>query len=769
MKISIAWLFDHIEADWSKLDIADLCTKFNASTAEIEGWYKVSVDVSHLFLAQVVATGQQVSATTDDAQKIVLPERADAVKNSWYVVRKDGTSYQWGTAIDFGGHKEMLLPAVVYQKDWKKKFETIDYILEVDNKSITNRPDMWGHRGIAREVAALLNLSLKPYDQFLASRIIQAHDSHAVSSGDMPFSIALKNPVPCKRFAGYYISSITSSPSLLWMVSRLARIDSRALDALVDMTNYVMFDISQPMHAFDAGMLAHKQIEVRNAQLKEKLLLLDNTVVELTPRDMVIADGKTAVALAGIMGGKQSAVTARTTSLFLEAANFDATPIRQTAQQYKLRTEASARFEKSFDPNQNVDAILRYLKLLDDAGIAYKGSKAIASIGALAPIKRVEIAHNFIEKRLGVSLPASFIITTLTKLGFGVHEKNKQSEAVYDIAIPSNRATKDIGIKEDIVEEVGRFYGYSTIPFELPALITKPIDTHAQSQIYAIKSYLAFGAHMHELSSYSFFDESFLKECNWQPDNPLQVKNPVSENWHRLVTTIMPHMFRAVRENHIHHDALRFFEYGRVWDQKNDISERKKLVGIFYSKKAAINFYDAKAIINDIYCMIGASVQWQSITDVPFPWFNHEQTASLLYEGKSVGVAGMIDARFQSFIAEGNAFVFELDGEFFENYRRAIKRFVPLQKYPAVERDISIMVPLELTVDVITEAIKKVDTHIHSITLIDFFQKKEWKDQKSLTFRYVMYDEHKTMTKPEADHISARVVATVESLGAVIR
>lgn len=775
MKISIAWIFDHIDADYRTIDIANLMQKLNEITAEIEHEYAVSVDLSNLSLAQLTATTNECTVLSVEWDtKMTLPKRADAKEGRVYLIAKEGKKYRWATTLDFGGQKEMLLPAMNADKKmlnggWKKSFEAKDHIFEVDNKSITNRPDLWGHRGFAREVAAILNLKLKPIEQFCADISVTPCDDSAAATDALPFSITRKDTQGCKRFAGLYVPSVAWSPSLLWMASRLARVDSRSIDALVDCTNYVMLDTSQPMHAFDADTLSKHAIVARRAQNKETLVLLDDQKIELTEHDIVIADGQHPVALAGIMGGKATAVTDRTNSLFLEAANFDASTIRKSSLAHKVRTEASARFEKTLDPNQNILALTRYVALLKENGIECTVADQIHSLGPVMQSPKIEIEQSFIQKAIGTSIAPAFIKDTLEKLEFGVQESRHKDDALcYEITVPTFRATKDVTIKEDIVEEVARFYGYDQIPLQLPYLQTKPSSLHATMQQYRIKQILAFGLSMRELYTYSFFDESFIAELGWQPEATAQVKDPVSQNWHRLVTTLSPALLKAVHENYIDHDELRFFEWARTWHQQQDITEKKVLAGILYNKHG-MNFYDAKAQLSQLFTALSLKVNWQPISETPYPWFDQQQTATIEHEGRLVGIAGMTDNGFFKKIASGSAFIFELDAQLLSEYQKPLTRFEPLPKYPAIDRDVTVMASLALSVAELSTLIKNVDGTITSVRLMDMFAKKEWKDARALTFRYIMRNADRTMTKDEAEAIDKRVIKALEAVGATIR
>lgn len=769
MKLSIAWIFDHIDADWRKIDIPDLVTRFNQTTAEIEGVYKVHTDMNSLFFAQVQEIkADSIILQTDTNKTITLSIRADAQNDSYYLIKKLNGENTWARGYDVGGTRDVLIPAIAMdddlRKNWRQHFEQEDYILQVDNKSITNRPDMWGHRGFAREIAAILDLPLKPFNTFLFDVKVHEFENKAPASVQEPWAIEIEKNSGCNRLALNYIRNVIYTPSLLWMAHRLLRVDARAIDAIVDATNYVMLDIGQPMHAFDADKLPAKKIVVRRAYKKEKLTLLDEQVIELTPDDIVIADGKTPVSLVGVMGGALSGIGLQTKNILLESGHFDPTPIRLSAARHKVRTEASARFEKSLDPSQNIYAIQRFIRLMQDASIGMDVSREVISVGLLSEPKKIMVSHDFIEKRLGTSITPEFVYKTLNKLEFKVDTAGN----MYSITVPTFRATKDINIKEDIVEEIGRFIGYGTIPQQMPLMRSKAAELSHLMRLRSIKNLLAYGMQMHELYNYAFYDESFLRQLNWQPSDAASVKDPVSENWQCLVTSLIPHMFKAVVLNHVHHEQLRFFEWGRVWTNHKDITETKKLAGILFDKKS-ISFYDGKALLHQLFNALDLEVDWQQVQHPTQPWWAPYQTAHIMYQGNVVGIAGSVDTLFFNKLAEGTAFIFELDGDFLINTKPEAKRYAPSSKYPEVIRDISMLVPLNRTFQELQTAVAHVDDRIVSIVLIDFFQKAEWQDQKSLAFRFVIRDDHKTLTKEEVDTIYHKVVKVLEKQGATIR
>ena len=368
MKLSLAWLFDHIDADWRKIDVAQLVNRFNKMVAEIEGFQKIEIKLDSLAAAQVTkVAADHVEVNCPEWKHTIDMPLREAKEDQIYIIAKEGDKYRWATTLDFGSEKNTLLAPLSIEPahmsgDWKKQVEAHDYILHLDNKSINHRPDMWGHRGVAREIAALLDMPFKALDHLLIPKEVKEPGDQK-SAGN--FHIIVENPVSCRRFAGLYFSQVGSHCSTIKMAARLAKVDNKPINAIVDATNYVMLDLSQPMHAFDADTLAQKSIVVRNAKSKETISLLDGQTVELSDHDCVITDGKQPIALAGIMGGKDTGVTCKTKSVFLESANFDPAAIRKTSSRIKKRSESSARFEKNLDLSQN---IVRDLSLLKASG-----------------------------------------------------------------------------------------------------------------------------------------------------------------------------------------------------------------------------------------------------------------------------------------------------------------------------------------------------------------------------------------------------------------
>ncbi len=775
MKISIAWVFDHIDADWHKYNIADIVQLFNEKVAEIEGFDKVETPVDRLFVAKVtdVAAEHVMLYIPEIDQNVELPKREHIKVGDCYILNKDDKKVRWATGSDFGGQKD-LLPAVFCDEKqakggWKETIEAEDWIIEVDNKSITHRPDMWGHRGFAREIAILLDLKLKPLDDIIVKLPITEYMSESKTSADMPFSVRIVDRDYIDRFGIAYFSNIENRASLPWMASRLAKVETRPIDTLVDMTNYVMLDISQPTHAFEAQKIATRHFEPRLAQKGETLTLLDDDTIELTETDMVITDGQQPIALGGIMGGKETEVDINTTSMILESAHFDATTIRLTAARHKKRTEASARFEKTLDPNQNILGIERFVKLLTDAHIPFQLG-GVVSVGQKTEPITVLVEHNYIEDRLGTSITTDKIVNILQALDCVVQVDQKDDQTIYHVEIPTSRCTKDMQIKEDIVEEVARIFGYTNIPYVLPAKETKPSNVEPMLRLCHIKRLLAFGYNMREVYNYAFFDEDFLRILHWQPTDYLSVQSPVSENWQKLATSLIPGLLKNISQNNADHDQLRFFEVGRIWHKDASASyERSQLAIMWYDKKTPISFYTFKSMIAHMADMMRMPLTYEKIDAPADPWFAPYQTAHVKHGDVVIGTIGIIDVGFTHGVFDGYAAACVFDADFLQQYEAPAIVYKSSSKYPGVARDISTMVPITATVAHITHEIHNASEYIDQVELIDTFKKDDWQDQKSLTFSFVIQDSTKTLTSQQADAIYADVVTAVNKLGAQIR
>jgi phenylalanyl-tRNA synthetase beta chain len=778
MKLSLAWIFDHVAADWRNLTFDEFIHQFNSTIAEVDFHFKMTFDLDALAIGKVTRIGDNVFVFVPEWNKeCAVPLRKDVQIDRYYLIKKEKKNYQFARLSDFGSETEGFLPAVWVTEahlkgEWKATCEREDYILVIDNKSLTHRPDLWGHRGFAREVATMLDVEMIPEDRFLIPRIIKNYETSTPQTEDNPIALSNDAPQMCSRLAGLCIRDVTCLPSLIHPAQRLARIDANPIDALVDATNYVMYDLGQPMHAFDADAIKEKELSVRAAKSGEKLTLLDGETISLDTSDCVIAAGRAngskVLSLAGVMGGQQSGIKPSTTQVLLESANFNPVVVRKSAMRHKKRTEASARFEKGLDPNQNTTALMRYLFLLDAWGVPHRAAHEIVSIGVLAKERTIEMSLDFVSKKIGINVSEDVIKRIIQRLGFGLQENARN----FVITVPTFRL-RDVSIKEDIVEEIARFFGYNSISHHLPTRIMKPLNHHRVQRIREIKRQCAFGIGMHELSNYPLYDEEFLRTLSWQPENTAQVSNPVSENWYRLVTSLVPHLLKALKINNTMDLKTGFFEWARVWRQEgNALVEKQSLALVWYNPHGEIDFYEAKIQCNALVTAIGAPITWQEARegDSFETWYHPFQTARLVCDDQIIGTAGKISPFFlQSVTDHGDAFIVELDGSFLESYKHPEYRMHPLSKYPSTHLDMSMFVPVTVTVSALETAIASADARIRDVYPIDYYEKSDWNAYRSVTMRYVVIDDFKTLTKEEIEEIAHQVREAVKRLGVTVR
>ncbi len=771
MKLSLAWIFDHIlDVRLQDVSVDKLIQKLSTSTAEIDSYCKVSFDLSAFALAELksIEKGQALFFMPEMQKEVRLPLRPDAVLDGLYLVRREGEKVSYATVLDFHGEKEGLMPALYVPASdkeglWKASLQKEDYIITIDNKSLTHRPDLWGHRGFAREIAALLSVTLVPEDQLIASRLVKNYEQTGVIDG---LTLRIDAQPVCDRFAALTLNHVSNVSSIPFVAQRLVLVGGKPVNAIVDATNYVMYDLGQPLHAFDGLAIKEAQLKARMAKPSERIELLDGTVLELNEKDCVIADSTKPLALAGVMGGSYAAVRTSSVRIVVEGAHFRPVAIRRSSIEHKKRTEASSRFEKGLDPNQNVTALMRFLYLIKAWGIKADSSPDIVSLGLPAVERTITVTHEYITKKIGSALLPEDVRATLSKLGFGVQEKFLSSGIEYTILVPTFRQG-DIRLREDAVEEVARLIGYSNIHATVPARLMRPVDNHVVNRIRALKNHCAFSLGMHEIASYPFYDEDFLRVLGFKPDQDIELNNPVSQNARRLIASLVPHLIKAVTMNKTQAHDVRFFEWNRLWSlEKESIREGSSLSFIWHSAQQP-NFYEFKAAVSSLFDLIGASIEWVKPTgEIPF-WYSPNQIAALFCDRQHVGYVGIGSTKVEEIA--GFTCIAELDGTFLKQFAKPRVQVQQLLKYPCTELDVSIFIPVEMTVSELERAIYNEDERIRHVQLVDYYERSEWFAQRAITLRYRLCDADKTLTKDEIDEVSSRVSERLRQKGATIR
>ncbi|MFN7971116.1 MAG: phenylalanine--tRNA ligase subunit beta [Acidobacteriota bacterium] len=571
---------------------------------------------------------------------------------------------------------------------------TGETVLVVDNKSLTHRPDLWGHVGIARELAAILGRPLRH----------PVSDPAIAPRGDgPPLSVTVEDPDLCPRYTAVTVENVVVGESPEWLKRRLTSVGMRPISNLVDLTNYVMLELGQPLHAFDIRKLGGSEIRVRRARDGESIVTLDGVARKLTRDDLLIADARHGVAIAGVMGSADSEIEPGTTTMVLESATFHPVAARRTAARLSLRTEAVMRFEKSLDPRLPPVAARRFLDLLAKV---LPEARAVGrfhdSAPADAPLPRIALSTSFAARRLGVALRPERIDAILRSLEFNVDRRGDEHA---DVEVPSFRATKDVSIQEDLVEELGRIHGYGNIPPTPPLF---PMETRKTNELRAferrVKTHLASGMGCDEVMLYSFQSSRGIKLFSLQAEGMMKLANPLSEESAYLKTSLLPDALLALERNALL-ERVRFFELGRVYlkddpNRRGDLPrEEVRIAVVFHDRQGREGtFAQVKGAFEGLLARLG----WPACGFLPAaadrlarePWVHPGRAASLLVAGADVGLAAEVHpAAMKALGLKGSAAFLDFD---LGRLRAAGPRdivFQELPRYPGVTIDISLLAP----------------------------------------------------------------------------
>ena len=749
MKISLNWLLEHLEHNLGKsfdnmLNFAnDFAKKFNTSIGEMESFKHIKLK-NNLFLGEFIKTENCFTEFKVNDKNIKI--ETDLKRNAWLI---NDNNWRIANYHDINSLKEDILPEpnIEDQAIIKENFE--DIIFEIENKSLTHRADLWSHYGIAREISALYNWKLK---EIKLDKLSVANDN---KSGQISVKLDEKNKNFCPRLAVCQIDNIIINPSPFWLLMRLASVGSRSINLTVDLTNFVMLDIGNPMHAFDRKSFAENILEPKMACDGQKLKLLDEKTIELNHQDLVISDGANPLALAGVMGGYESGVNFKTTSIVIEAAVFDPGVIRKSSVRHKTRTEASTRFEKGLDLSGNITAIklfITYLKkYLPEINV-----HNIVSIGNLPSNQKIKIDLIDFKKRLSIKINNEQIIEILKKLNFIVEQNGEHLE----IIVPLSRGSREFIYEADIIEEIGRFIGFDKVQSSIPKLALKGWDLDKHLRFRNLKDFCAYGGSMNEVSNYPLYDEIWLNELKYQEELNLKIINPVSEFRYRPVTTLIMHLAQNIYNNRLE-KSLKFFELAPVWCVINNKPvESKKLAVAWFGDE---DFYDFKNFWLELFNSLDLKISWQ---EGKHNLFKTNSTAKLMIGEKVLGFVGYAAPFIEAKITKP-ILIAELDAEILVGDFKNTK-IKPLNKYPVSKLDVSFFI-VDQTVGKLEKLILQANDMITQVELIDTMKKPEWHDKISYTFRYNVVSQDRNINKDDLQKIIDRVQSNLKAIGAEIR
>ncbi len=799
MYISYKWLQDFIKLP-SKFDYRQIATSLINHTVEVEA-IKIQADsfanvvvgrvlsvkshpnADRLKIAQVDVGDKELQivcgAPNIEAEQLVPVALEGAVLPGDFIIKNSKIRGEVSEGmvcaedeLGLGSEHEGIMVLDKKAKigdNFATYLKTDDIIFEIDNKSLSNRPDLLNHYGLAREISAIHSLKLKPYEEVVGKEIESQPEESA------KLSVEVTDKIACPRYMALRIENITVKDSPAWLKNRLIAINQKPVNNIVDLANYVMFECGQPLHTFDGDKI--KKIVVKNANEGDVIETIDGKERTLLGSDLVISDANKNIAIAGIMGSADSQINNNSNSLILEVANFKAETIRKTAQRLNLRTDASVRFDKALDPNLVKSALLRFSNLLIELCPEAKIAGSPLDIYSQEmEAKIIDLKFSWLFKKIGQEIPKDKALNYLKYLGFEVEDLD--GDAIR-ITVPTWRATKDIRDKEDIVEEVLRMYGYDNIESKLPIeeLRLAP-DNKSRKLEYEIKDNLSYRFALNEIHNYSFVGEDQLSKLNIDYLHHLRIAKPLSELNSMLRQSLSSGLIYNIKNNQAKADSLGFYEIGDVffktpgkYDKGGTDSEhlpyQEKRVGIVVADKENTFKLIKNIVSNFLSDVCGADEDVKFISFENSPGFADEKiVAQVSLASHDIGficllsqsVATNLNIKLEVSLAELN---FDKINLIKEAYRDRVVS--DLAKYPAVLRDVCFVVSDKILYNDIYELISSFNPLIKKVELFDVYSGDRLKDgEKSLAFHLTYQDPSRTLSSQEVDEIEKQLLVEMD-------
>ncbi|MDD6279643.1 MAG: phenylalanine--tRNA ligase subunit beta [Oscillospiraceae bacterium] len=777
MLLSINWIRDFV--DLSGLDIDEIIHKFSLSTAEVENEiFRKGSDISGIVVAEIKSVENhpdskklhllKVDAGEGELVDVVCgaPNVRTGMKTAFAklgahiggieITPRDLAGYtscgmccsekELGISDDHSGIME-ITDDIPNGTDLKKVYEIDDIIFEVDNKSLTNRPDLWGHYGIAREFATLTGRKLKPIE----TADLSVYDN-------LPkVDIKIEDPL-CKRYTGIQFENITRKTSPVNMRIRLFYCGMRAINYLADLTNYIMLEMGQPMHAFDSRKV--EKIRIKRFDNPFDFTTLDNVKRHIDENTLMICNGDIPVAIAGIMGGLDSEIVDDTTSLTLESANFDAVSIRKSSSRLAHRTDASMRYEKSLDPEMTSVASARFVKLLSDFDSGVKVTSALTDEYA-SHFDKITLSFDkaFVDKYTGIEISNDTIVKTLTSLGFGV----KLDGNSFTVDVPSWRATKDVTLKADIIEEITRIYGYDNFDVNTACAPLYPVRITEEKNVEEqIKDILVKRFSLHEVHSYvwAYYDE--YKKLGIEIEDNIKLLNATNPNIETIRRSMIPTQLCQIKSNSSYDTDFGIFEIGRVCDgvdENNMCREYKKLGITLFSKTA--DSQELYLRMTDMLAVVMDDVRHSEITyrtvEADHSYIHPKNYNAIICGGIEIGRIGLVyPTVLKKIDKKANVVFAELDIKEIEKVKNNGIVYNEASKFPSIDVDLTFISDKYTP---IKEEIANLNSElIKNTEVTDVYSSPEG---KAITVRLSFVHPERTLTKEEVMEIADKLISSL--------
>ena len=805
MKFSERWLKEWVPTD----DVERLCEQLTNAGLEVEGTAPVSPALSGVVVATVtsvaphpakpaapgvhtlsiceVDAGQAgaatvvcgapnvrvggkyplatVGATLPDGAK-APDQRKSIARTLVHGVASAGmlcSEAELGLGADDGGLLELPC-SLPLGEDLRDALNLDDVAIELD--LTPNRGDCLSIRGLAREAGLLNDVPVSP------PRMV---DVPVLGSAEFP--VAVSNPAGCPRYLGRVIEDVDpGARSPLWLRERLRRCGLRAIDPVVDVTNYVLLELGQPLHAFDLAQLKDG-IDVRSGVAGEHIVLLDGQRIDVDENVLLIADGDGPVAIAGVMGGQRSAVSSTTRDVFLESAFFSPTAVAATARRFDLHTDAAHRFERGVDWQLQAQAVERASALLLDI-VGGKAGPVVEAVSAshLPSAHTVRLRKARLRHLVGEAIPDADVLRIFERLELSPSVSGSGDDVVWTVVSPSHRF--DIEREEDLVEEVLRVYGYNTVPARVPKMALGLGEPAARTLPTARLADALVDLGYAEAMAYSFIDPKVADILD-PGRNALRVVNPISSAHAAMRTNILPGLVAALRTNLARQaERLRMFEIGQCFRESEDgLEQTVRCGGILFGRRdvegwanagAAVDFFDVKGDVERLLAFSGKAAAFSRADD---PVLHPGQSATVTLDGQVAGRLGRLHPEVEAALElPAGVFVFELNAEAVCELRP--RRHRQLSRHPAVRRDLSVVVPRTVEAgDIEAVARRSLGDLATGFHVFDVYE-GEGMDatEKSVALGITMQHPQRTLTEPEIrEHIERAVAALASELGARLR
>jgi len=786
VKLSLNWLLEYVELP-ADLTPEKLAYDLTMTTVEVEGCEDLSLKFNEMLVGRVLAVNPHPDA---DRLKVAIVDLGAGVEKEivcgginlaqdmLVAVAKPGAKVRWhgeGDLVELKETKirgvnsfgmicastEIGLEALFPLSDpheiadlsplqpqagtpLAEALSLNDVIIDIDNKSLTNRPDLWGHYGIARELAAIYSCKLHPLPTV------------SLPADNRSLKISNSDPEICARYTGTVIEGLKNNCSPLWLKARLVSVGQRPINLLVDLTNYVMFALGQPTHIFDAAKISGNEIIIRKANQGESFELLDGSKPKLASWMPVIADREKPLALAGVMGGELASVEGEVPRAILEVANFPGTLIRRSSAALGVRTESSIRFEKALDPQRVETTVSLFLHYLQELEPAAEFLSFVDSYPAPLAEPTIEVERDFITERIGLELSTDQIQSLLERFGFKVVVDG----TTLRVTVPHWRATGDVSIPADLVEEVARLYGYDNITFIPPIITLDRAIRQPQADLdRSIREFLSNCAGMHEIFTYPWVEEKHWQALGAENSPPVELSDPPSPSTGSLADSLAPNLLAAVERNHRNFENFSLFTVGRIFlpPSGSDSSEGlptqpKILAGVFVGSDTQTVFLKAKGALEQLFDSVAVERPNFSIKDDGPCWLAKGSTLSLELNQKEIGQLGVVSfkALAKMDIERVKVALFEVSLSELKALTSSHYSYTPIAKFPEVKFDLSLTFSDEINWKQIAELALSAGKTVRAVHFVDEYRGKQIEaGKKSIAFQLTLGDPTKTLTSEE--------------------